>query len=282
MENYKQRIEEAKKIIDNADYVIIGAGAGFSAAAGILYAGKRFEDNFQEFIEKYGMTDMYSAGFYPFETQEEKWAYWSRHVYVNRFSVGETELYKKLLDIVKDKEYFVLTTNVEHQFWINGFDDERIFATQGDYGLMQCEKGCHDKLYSNEKLVFEALEKTEDCKIPSELVPVCPVCGGHMDLNLRKDQYFVEDEKWHEMADNYRNFLSNIDENKNTVFLELGVGFNTPTIIRYPFEQMTYNNQNMTLIRFNRDYPDAIPENKDKTISFDEEISVIFDSFLGI
>ncbi len=192
MENYKQRIEEAKKIIDNADYVIIGAGAGFSAAAGILYAGKRFEDNFQEFIEKYGMTDMYSAGFYPFETQEEKWAYWSRHVYVNRFSVGETELYKKLLDIVKDKEYFVLTTNVEHQFWINGFDDERIFATQGDYGLMQCEKGCHDKLYSNEKLVFEALEKTEDCKIPSELVPVCPVCGGHMDLNLRKDQYFVE------------------------------------------------------------------------------------------
>ncbi len=282
MENYKQRIEEAKKVIDNADYVIIGAGAGFSAAAGILYAGKRFEDNFQEFIEKYGMTDMYSAGFYPFETQEEKWAYWSRHVYVNRFSVGETELYKKLLDIVKDKEYFVLTTNVEHQFWINGFDDERIFATQGDYGLMQCEKGCHDKLYSNEKLVFEALEKTEDCKIPSELVPVCPVCGGHMDLNLRKDQYFVEDEKWHEMADNYRNFLSNIDENKNTVFLELGVGFNTPTIIRYPFEQMTYNNQNMTLIRFNRDYPDAIPENKDKTISFDEEISVIFDSFLGI
>lgn len=282
MENYKQRIEEAKKVIDNADYVIIGAGAGFSSAAGILYSGKRFEDNFQEFIEKYGMTDMYSSGFYPFETQEEKWAYWSRHVYVNRFSVGETELYKKLLDIVKDKEYFVLTTNVEHQFWINGFDDERIFATQGDYGLMQCEKGCHDKLYSNEKLVFEALERTEDCKIPSELVPVCPVCGGHMDLNLRKDQYFVEDEKWHEMADNYRNFLSKIDENKNTVFLELGVGFNTPTIIRYPFEQMTYNNKNMTLIRFNRDYPNAIPENKDKTISFDEEISVIFDSFLGI
>lgn len=255
MDNLKERLSEAKKAIDNADYIIIGAGAGFSAAAGILYSGKRFEDNFQDFIDKYAMDDMYSAGFYPFETQEEKWAYWSRHVYVNRFSVGETELYKKLLAIVNDKDYFVLTTNVEHQFWINGFEDERIFATQGDYGLMQCEKGCHDKLYSTEKLVYGVLEKTEDCKIPSELVPVCPVCGGNMDLNLRKDQYFIEDEKWHEMADNYRKFLSKIDENKNTVFLELGVGFNTPTIIRYPFEQMTYNNQNMKLIRLNRDYP---------------------------
>lgn len=281
MDNLKERLSEAKKAIDNADYIIIGAGAGFSAAAGILYSGKRFEDNFQDFIDKYAMNDMYSAGFYPFETQEEKWAYWSRHVYVNRFSVGETELYKKLLAIVNDKDYFVLTTNVEHQFWINGFEDERIFATRGDYGLMQCEKGCHDKLYSTEKLVYEVLEKTEDCKIPSELVPVCPVCGGNMDLNLRKDQYFIEDEKWHEMADNYRKFLSKIDENKNTVFLELGVGFNTPTIIRYPFEQMTYNNQNMKLIRLNRDYPDAILENKSKTISFDEEISEVFDYCLS-
>lgn len=281
MERFVQRLDKAKKAIDDADYILIGAGAGFSAAAGIEYSGQRFEENFQDFIEKYGVQDMYSATFYPYETQEEKWAHWIRHVYVNRYSVGKTRLYEQLLELVKDKDYFVLTTNVEHQFWINGFEDERIFATQGDYGLIQCEKACHNKLYSNEELVFDALEKIEDCKIPSELVPVCPVCGGNMEINVRKDNFFVEDEKWHEMCHNYQNFLSGIDENKKIVFLELGVGFNTPVIIRYPFEQMTYENQNTTLIRLNRSHPNAIPQNKDKTISFNEEISEIFDYWLS-
>ncbi len=281
MDRFVQRLDNAKKVIDEADYIIIGAGAGFSAAAGIEYSGKRFDDNFQDFIKKYGVRDMYSATFYPYETQEEKWAHWARHVYVNRYSVGRTKLYEQLLNLVKDKEYFVLTTNVEHQFWINDFEDKRIFATQGDYGLMQCEKACHDKLYSNEELVYEAIEKTDDCKIPSDLVPVCPVCGGNMEINVRKDNFFVEDEKWHEMNQNYSNFLQSIDENKNLVFMELGVGFNTPGIIRYPFEQMVYNNKNASLIRLNRDYPQAIPENKDKTISFDEEISEIFDYWLS-
>ena len=281
MDRFVQRLDNAKKVIDEADYIIIGAGAGFSAAAGIEYSGKRFDDNFQDFIKKYGVRDMYSATFYPYETQEEKWAHWARHIYVNRYSVGRTKLYEQLLNLVKDKEYFVLTTNVEHQFWINDFEDKRIFATQGDYGLMQCEKACHDKLYSNEELVYEAIEKTDDCKIPSDLVPVCPVCGGNMEINVRKDNFFVEDEKWHEMNQNYSNFLQSIDENKNLVFMELGVGFNTPGIIRYPFEQMVYNNKNASLIRLNRDYPQAIPENKDKTISFDEEISEIFDYWLS-
>lgn len=277
MDKFTLRLDKAFDAIDDADYVLIGAGAGFSAAAGIEYSGKRFDDNFSDFIEKYGVTDMYSATFYPYETQEEKWAHWARHVYVNRYSVGKTKLYGQLLDLVNNKDYFVLTTNVEHQFWINGFEDERIFATQGDYGLMQCEKACHDKLYSNRELVFEALEKTEDCRIPSDLVPVCPVCGGNMEINVRKDNFFVEDEKWHHMYDNYSKFLEKIDENDNLVLLELGVGFNTPVIIRYPFEQMTYNNSNVTLIRLNRSYAQAIPENKDKTIGFDEEISEIFD-----
>ena len=281
MDRFVQRLDNAKKVIDEADYIIIGAVAGFSAAAGIEYSGKRFDDNFQDFIKKYGVRDMYSATFCPYETQEEKWAHWARHVYVNRYSVGRTKLYEQLLNLVKDKEYFVLTTNVEHQFWINDFEDKRIFATQGDYGLMQCEKACHDKLYSNEELVYEAIEKTDDCKIPSDLVPVCPVCGGNMEINVRKDNFFVEDEKWHEMNQNYSNFLQSIDENKNLVFMELGVGFNTPGIIRYPFEQMVYNNKNASLIRLNRDYPQAIPENKDKTISFDEEISEIFDYWLS-
>lgn len=222
---------------------------------------------------------MYSSGFYPFESQEEKWAYWARHVFANRYDVGKTDVYQKLLKLVEDKEYFVLTTNVEHQFWINGFDDERIFATQGDYGFLQCEKGCHDKLYPNEDQVFEWVEKTENFRIPTDLVPKCPVCGGEMDLNLRKDSYFVEDAKWHHMNKNYSDFLNGIDG--KFVFLEIGVGFNTPGIIRYPFEQMTYNNDDATLIRLNLDYPQAIPENKDKTISFDENVEEILDYWLS-
>ena len=277
--DFVKRLDNAKRAIDDADYILIGAGAGFSAAAGIEYSGKRFEDNFQDFIEKYGVQDMYSATFYPYATQEEKWAHWIRHVYVNRYSVGKTKLYGQLLELVRDKDYFVLTTNVEHQFWINGFDDKRIFATQGDYGLMQCEKACHNKLYSNEELVFDAMDKIEDCRIPSDLVPKCPVCGGNMEINVRKDNFFVEDEKWHQMYNNYSNYLKRVDG--KIVFLELGVGFNTPIIIRYPFEQMTHDNPNTTLIRLNRSYPDAIPQNKDKTIGFDEEISEIFDYWLS-
>ena len=281
MDKFVLRLDKAIKAIDDADYIIIGAGAGFSAAAGIEYVGERFERYFEDFIEKYHFTDMYSSGFYPFETSEEKWAYWARHIFANRFDVGKTDLYQKLLKLVENKDYFILTTNVESQFWINGFEDERIFATQGDYGLLQCEKACHNKLYQNHDQVFEWLEKTEDCKIPTELVPICPVCGGEMDLNLRKDNFFVEDEKWHEMHDNYSRFLEHVDENKNIVFLELGVGFNTPVIIRYPFEQMTYNCPNATLIRLNRSHAEAIPENIDKTISFDENISEIFDYWLS-
>ena len=279
MERFVQRLDKAKKAIDEADYVIIGAGAGLSTAAGVEYTGERFEKYFKDFIEEYGFTDMYSSGFYPFKSQEEKWAYWARHVFANRYDVGKTDVYQKLLELVKDKEYFVLTTNVEHQFWINGFEDERIFATQGDYGLLQCEKGCHDKLYSNRNQVFEWVEKTENFRIPSDLVPKCPVCGGDMDLNLRKDNYFVEDVKWHEMNRNYSDFLNRIDG--KFVFLEIGVGFNTPGIIRYPFEQMTYNNDDATLIRLNLDYPQAIPENKDKTISFDENVEEILDYWLS-
>ena len=261
MDKFTLRLDKAKKAIDEADYIIIGAGAGLSTAAGIDYTGERFEKYFKDFIEEYGFTDMYSSGFYPFESQEEKWAYWARHVFANRYDVGKTSVYQKLLKLVEDKEYFVLTTNVEHQFWINGFDDERIFATQGDYGLLQCEKACHDRLYPNKEQVFEWVEKTENFRIPSDLVPKCPVCGENMDLNLRKDSYFVEDAKWHEMNKNYYDFLDNIDG--KFVFLEIGVGFNTPGIIRYPFEQMTYSNSEATLIRLNLDYPQAIPENND-------------------
>lgn len=279
MDKFVLRLDKAKKAIDEADYILIGAGAGLSTAAGIEYTGERFERYFKDFIEKYDFTDMYSSGFYPFKTSEEKWAYWARHVFANRYDVGKTDVYQKLLKLVEDKDYFVLTTNVESQFWINGFEDERIFATQGDYGLLQCENACHNKLYPNKDQVFEWMDKTEDFKIPSELIPKCPVCGGEMDLNLRKDNFFVEDEKWHEMNRNYSNFLAGVDG--KIVFLEIGVGFNTPGIIRYPFEQMTYDNSDATLIRLNKDYSDAIPQNKEKTIGFDENVEDILDYWLS-
>lgn len=278
MDDFTQRLDKAKKVIDEGNYIIIGAGAGLSTAAGIEYSGERFDKYFKDFIDHYHFTDMYSSGFYPFETSEEKWAYWARHIFANRYDVGKTKVYQKLRKLVENKEYFVITTNVESQFWINGFEDERIFATQGDYGLLQCGKVCHDKLYPNENQVYEWLENTNDFKIDSELIPYCPVCGEEMDLNLRKDNYFVEDKKWHQMNRNYYDFLKNIDG--KFVFLEIGVGFNTPTIIRYPFEQMTYNNEDATLIRLNLDYPNPIPENKDKTISFDENVEEILDYWL--
>jgi NAD-dependent SIR2 family protein deacetylase len=279
MDKFVLRLDKAKKAIDEADYIVIGAGAGLSTAAGIDYGGERFERYFKDFIEEYHFTDMYSSGFYPFKTSEEKWAYWARHVFANRYDVGKTDVYQKLLKLVEDKEYFVLTTNVEHQFWINGFEDERIFATQGDYGLLRCGRACHDKLYPNEDKVREWLENTKDFRIPSELVPVCPVCGEEMDLNLRKDNFFVEDDDWRVRNKRYYDFLDNIGG--KFVFLEIGVGFNTPGIIRYPFEQMTYSNPDATLIRLNLDYPQAIPENKDKTISFDENVEEILDYWIS-
>lgn len=280
MERFVQRLDDAKKAIDNADYILIGAGAGLSTAAGIEYAGKRFSDNFQEFIDKYQMTDMYSSGFYPFKTSEEKWAYWAKHIDVNRYSVGKTDVYEKLLKLVEDRDYFVITTNVEHQFWINGFDDERIFATQGDYGQLQCSKPCHDKLYDNEEIIKQMVSETVDCRIPSSLVPKCPVCGEEMETNLRCDDKFVQDENWYRMYERYSEFLEKIEGIK-VVFLEFGIGFNTPAIIRYPFEQMTFDNPDATLIRLNKDYADAIPQNKDKTISFDESIEEILDYWLS-
>lgn len=280
MDKYVLRLDKAWKAIDEADYILIGAGAGLSTAAGIDYGGVRHEKYFSDFIEKYGFTDMYTSSFYNFDTPEERWAYWARHIFANRYDMGKTDVYSKLLKLVENKEHFVITTNVEHQFWINGFEDDRIFATQGDYGLLQCSKACHDRLYPNEDLVMELLKKTQDCKVPSDLVPYCPVCGSEMDVNLRKDNFFVEDEKWREMYDNYASFLEKTDGEK-VVFLECGVGYNTPAIIRFPFERMTLTNPNATIVRLNLDYPQPTRENKDKTIGFDENIEDILDYWLS-
>lgn len=249
---YEEQICEAAEAIREAEYILIGAGAGLSAAAGLTYGGKRFTDHFPEFIEKYGMKDMYSAGFYPFPSEEERWGYWSKHVYMNRISPQALPLYKELYDLVKDKKYFVLTTNVDHQFHKAGFGEERIFATQGDYGLIQCQKGCHPKTYDAIDMINQMNQARRGCEVPSYMVPRCPVCGGPMTMNLRCDQYFVEDDAWHEAESRFSNFLEAC-YNERTVLLELGIGFNTPVIVRFPFERMMREHKNMKLIRLNRD-----------------------------
>ncbi len=276
MKTFEERIEEFKNALESAEAVVIGAGAGFSDAAGIKYVGKRFTDNFQDFIKKYNMEDLYTSSFYPFKTQEERWAYWAKHVSLNRFETPATKLYTDLFDLVRDKNYFIITTNVEHQFWKANFPNEKIFATQGDYGYIQCAKGCHNKLYDNDSLVANMISATKDCKIPSSLVPKCPVCGGEMDINVRKDRYFVQGEDWDIAYNNYEKFIEN-NENKKIVFIELGVGYNTPGIIRYPFEQMTNKNDKAVLIRLNKDYPQGPIENKSKTISFTEDMTEVIE-----
>lgn len=272
MDNIK--LNKIVEYIKNADAIVLGAWAGLSTSAGLLYSGKRFTDNFNEFIDRYGMQDMYSSGFYPFETQEEKWAYWSKHIYLNRYEFSVGKVYKSLLDILSGKEYFIITTNVDHQFYKAGFPKEKVFATQGDYGLLQYANACHKKLYDNETLVYEMVDKQKDCKIPSELVPKCPVCGGDMEVNLRCDEYFVEDEEWDNSVKNYEKFIDK-NRNKNILFIELGVGMNTPAIIKYSFWRMTnkLNDAKYICINLNEAYaPDEI---KNKSICINSDISVV-------
>lgn len=274
MKDFQERIHKAKELIADADYVLIGAGAGLSAAAGFLYSGENFKKYFSDFEEKYGFHDMYSGGFYPYKTEEEKWAYWSRYVYVNRYKFKSNKLYKSLFDLVKNKEYFVITTNVDHQFQLAGFDKQRLFYTQGDYGLLQCSVPCHNKTYDNEALIIQMVNEQKDMKVPSYLIPKCPVCGRPMEMNLRSDDKFVQDEGWYIHAELYKKFLKK-SQNKKLVLLEIGVGYNTPIIIKYPFENMTYKNKGTSLIRINKDYPICSKEIIDKSIMFDEKIQDI-------
>lgn len=234
-------IARLKQELDTADAVVIGAGSGLSTSAGFTYTGERFQKYFGDFIAKYGFRDMYSGGFYPFDSLEEHWAYWSRYITINRYLDAPKPVYSDLFQLVQEKDYFVLTTNVDHQFQKVGFDKHRLFYTQGDYGLWQCSKPCHPKTYDNEVIVKKMLAEQKDMKIPTELVPYCPVCGAPMSMNLRVDNTFVEDDGWHAAARRYEDFLRR-HEGEHILFLELGVGGNTPVIIKYPFWRMTYQN----------------------------------------
>lgn len=253
-------IEKLKTEIESADCIVIGAGAGLSTAAGFTYSGERFKKYFSDFEAKCGFHDMYTGGFFPFETQEEMWAYWSRFIWCNRYMDAPNGTYKTLSRLMKDKDYFVITTNVDHQFQKAGFDKERLFYTQGDYGLFQCSEPCHMQTYDNETQVKEMLEFQQDMKIPSELIPKCPKCGKPMTMNLRSDDKFVEDEGWHKAAERYDDFLQ-AHKGQHILFLELGVGYNTPGIIKYPFWRMTARNPNAVYacLNFSEAYaPDEI------------------------
>ena len=244
-------IERLKAALQDCDAVVIGAGAGLSTAAGFTYTGERFEKYFSDFAAKYGIQDMYSGGFFPFATPEEHWAYWSRYIYINRYMDAPKLVYDDLLKLVRDKDYFVITTNVDHCFQKIGFDKKRLFYTQGDYGLFQCSEPCCQETFDNEIVILEMVKRQENMKIPTELLPVCPHCGKPLTMNLRSDDKFVEDGGWHRAAERYENFLRTWQGQK-ILFLELGVGFNTPVIIKYPFWQMTAKNPNATYACINQ------------------------------
>ena len=274
-ENISDNIEKLREKIRTADAVVIGAGAGLSTAAGFTYSGERFEKYFSDFRQKYGFEDMYSGGFYPYQTPEEYWAYWSRYIFVNRYTDPPTDLYNKLYDSVKDKDYFVITTNVDHCFQKAGFDKKRLFYTQGDYGLFQCSEPCCQETFENEAVVLEMIKQQKDMKIPTELLPVCPHCGKPLTMNLRSDDKFVEDEGWHLASERYQNFLRT-RANEKILFLELGVGYNTPVIIKYPFWQMTAKNPNATYACVNNGQAVCPPEIRHKSICLDVDITKIF------
>lgn len=254
--------------------MVIGAGAGLSASAGLTYDGERFERYFGDFQRKYGIRDMYSGGFYPFETLEEYWAWWSRHILVNRYERAPRPVYDDLLELVADRDYFVLTTNVDHQFQLAGFDKERLFYTQGDYGLWQCSRPCHQSTYDNEETVRRMAAEQRDMRIPSELIPRCPVCGRPMTMNLRSDNTFVEDEGWHQAQKRYQDFLRRL-EGRRVVLLELGVGYNTPGIIKYPFWRLTARNPRAVYACVNRGQAAVPRELRDRSLCIDGDIGSV-------
>lgn len=268
-------MEDIFNIINKADTVLIGAGSGLSTAAGIDYAGERFKTEFKPFIAKYGFTDLYTSSFYEFSSPEEYWAYWAKHIDFANTGREGTATYKNIYEAVKNKNYFVITTNVDDQFYKTGFDKNKIFRVQGSYRFIQCSEACHNKLYDDKEMVDKMINSIdEELKVPTELIPVCPVCGESMEPNLRKDAYFVQDDLWYRQNDAYEKFIAD-NQNKKVALLELGVGFNTPGIIRFPFEQMVAQNNNWTLIRFNKECRSFYCSDE-RVISVTEDINKVF------
>lgn len=267
-----QQIKHLKDVLEKSDRVVIGAG--LSVSAGFVYNGERFRKYFSDFEKKYGFHDMYSGGFYPFETREEFWAYWSRYIYVNRYMDAPKPVYNDLFETVKNKDYFVITTNVDHCFQKAGFDKKRLFYTQGDYGLFQCSEPCCNETFDNEKIIRQMYEHRTNMSVPSELIPKCPHCGKPMTMNLRSDDTFVEDGDWHIAAKRYSDFIR-AGAGHNTLFLELGVGMNTPGIIKYPFWKMTENDPNAFYVCINYGEAYCPREIEQRSICIDGDIGDI-------
>ncbi|WP_417144250.1 SIR2 family NAD-dependent protein deacylase [Raoultibacter massiliensis] len=277
---YSERIRDAARALASAEKVIIGGGSGLSTAAGLDYGGERFQRLFGAWAVRYGIADMYAGAFFPYPTDEERWAYWAHHVLANRFDEPPLPLYASLLDLVRNHDFTVITTNVESQFEKSGFPAERIFEVQGNYGFIQCARGCHDRLYPDERLMRNMDESAHDLKVPAKLVPACPVCGGPMEVHVRMNAFFVENEAWHAASAQYDEFVRS-RRGRKTVLLELGVGFNTPGIIRYPFETMTLRDpKNTTLIRLNKHHPEGIRKSTGETIAFDEDVAQVIEDLL--
>lgn len=289
----EERIARLKQEIEMSDAIVIGAGAGLSASAGLTYSGERFERYFFDFAKKYGIRDIYTGGFYPFPDAETRWAWWARHIYFNRYIEPPRPVYRKLLTLVKDKDYFAITTNVDHQFLRAGFDQKRLFCTQGDYGLFQTVDGRNGKTYDNEEWVIKAMAAQgfvkdadgvfrvpEDGKItmriPAELLPKCPDDGADLTMNLRADDSFAEDAGWHRASAAYSDFLRR-HENLRVLYLELGVGGNTPVIVKYPFWQMTLANKNAVYACVNYGEAFCPREIADRSICIDGDIGEVLE-----
>ena len=269
--SYSERIDLLRKAIKDADRIIIGAGSGLSTAAGLDYAGEDFRREFAPWIERYGITDLYSSSFYPFESREEYWACWAKHIWFCRYRTGALPLYKQLRGLFPDA--FVVTTNVDAQFELAGFPTDNIFATQGDYGRFQPANGEPKQTWSNRRWLEQVLPLIDDCRIPTNMIPLTE--DGHpAAMNLRVDDTFVEDEHWHRQTRRYTDFVQDASQG-NLLLLEFGIGYNTPGIIRLPFEQMAQRFPSTTLVRFNRDNPEPYIHDLPYFLSFTETIPEI-------
>lgn len=275
----EQKIEQLKFLLQQAQTVLIGAGSGLSTAAGHTYTGARFYDNFADFHAKYGIPDLYSGGFYPFETVQEKWAWWSCAVMLNRYAEPDSTVHRDLCQLLQGKDFFVLTTNVDHLFQQNGFKTAQMFYTQGDYGSFQCSRACHDEVYDNQQQIERMVHAQQDMKIPMALVPICPKCGAEMDMHLRKDDTFVQNAQWYAACERYDQFVQSCAD-KAVVYLELGVGQNTPAIIKHNFWRQTYRNPHATYVCINQGEAYAPDEIAARSLCIDGDIAAVLHACL--